>query len=39
MTVSFRLIRRYDRKAEHFQAFASIACALLTYRRLVKATN
>jgi transposase len=34
-----RLIRRYDRKAEHFQAFASLACALLTYRRLRKATN
>jgi transposase len=34
-----RLVRRYDRKAEHFQAFASLACALLAYRRLRKATN
>ena len=34
-----RLVRRYDRKPEHFQAFAILACALLTYRRLVKATN
>jgi hypothetical protein len=34
-----RLIRRDDRKAEHFHAFASLACALLTYRRLRKATN
>jgi transposase len=34
-----RLVRRYDRKAEHFQAFADLACALLTYRRLVKATK
>lgn len=30
-----RLVRRYDRKAEHFQAFADLAC----YRRLVKTTN
>jgi transposase len=34
-----RLIRRYDRKAEHFQAFANLACALLTYRRLLKTTK
>ena len=34
-----RLVRRYDRKAEHFQAFADLACALLTYRRLTKATK
>ncbi|WP_372472173.1 transposase [Jidongwangia harbinensis] len=34
-----RLIRRYDRKPEHFQAFANLASALLAYRRLRKATN
>lgn len=34
-----RLVRRYDRKAEHFQAFADLACALLAYRRLLKATK
>lgn len=34
-----RLIRRYDRKAEHFQAFADLGCALLCYRRWLKATN
>ena len=28
-----RLVRRYERKAEHFQAFADLACALLSYRR------
>lgn len=32
-----RLVRRYERKAEHFQAFADLACALLCYRRLTKA--
>lgn len=30
------LIRRYDCKAEHFQAFASPACALLAYRQSAK---
>ena len=34
-----RLIRRYDRKAEHFQAFADLACALLAYNRLTKLTK
>lgn len=34
-----RLVRRYERKAEHFQAFADLACALLSYRRLAKVTN
>ena len=34
-----RLARRYERKAEHFQAFADLGCALLTYRRLIKVTN
>ena len=34
-----RLVRRYDRKAEHFQAFADLAAALLSYRRLAKATK
>lgn len=31
-----RLVRRYDRYAEHFQGFVSIACALICYRRLMK---
>jgi len=31
-----RLHRRYERKAEHFLAFASIACTLICYRRLTK---
>lgn len=34
-----RLVRRYDRKAEHFQGFADLACALISYRRLSKLTN
>ena len=34
-----RLVRRYDRKADHFQAFADLAAALLSYHRLVKATK
>lgn len=29
-----RLHRRYERKAEHFLAFAGIAAALIWYRRL-----
>lgn len=29
-----RLHRRYERKAEHFLAFAGIAAALIHYRRL-----
>ncbi|MER6688803.1 IS5 family transposase [Streptomyces minutiscleroticus] len=29
-----RLHRRYERKAEHFLAFTSIACTLIYYRRL-----
>ena len=32
-----RLHRRYERKAEHFLAFAGIAAALICYRRLAKA--
>lgn len=31
-----RLHRRYERKAEHFLAFTSLACTLLCYRRLTK---
>jgi hypothetical protein len=31
-----RLVRRYDRKAEHFQALADIACCLIAHRRLTK---
>ena len=34
-----RLVRRYERNAEHFQAFADLACALLVYRRWIKATK
>ncbi|MGS2620114.1 IS5 family transposase [Micromonospora sp. LZ34] len=34
-----RLVRRYDRTAEHFLAFADIGCLLICYRRLAKATN
>ncbi|GIJ52258.1 hypothetical protein Val02_91440 [Virgisporangium aliadipatigenens] len=35
-----RLVRRYDRKAEHFQAFADLVCLLLLcYRRWTKATT
>ncbi|MFC9948960.1 IS5 family transposase [Streptomyces pratensis] len=30
-----RLHRRYERKADHFLAFTSIACTLICYRRLV----
>lgn len=28
--------RRYERKADHFLAFAGIACTLICYRRLTK---
>lgn len=31
-----RLHRRYERKAEHFLVFTSIACTLICYRRLAK---
>ncbi|WP_345702197.1 transposase, partial [Streptomyces avermitilis] len=31
-----RLHRRYERKAEHFLAFADIAAALICHRRLTK---
>ena len=31
-----RLHRRYERKADHFLAFTSIACTLICYRRLTK---
>ena len=34
-----RLVRRYERKAEHFQAFADLGCVLLCYRRWSKVTN
>ena len=34
-----RLVRRYERKAEHFQAFADLGCILICYRRLAKVTN
>ena len=31
-----RLHRRYERKADHFLAFTSIACTLICYRRLTR---
>ncbi|MFE3373920.1 IS5 family transposase [Streptomyces sp. NPDC059173] len=31
-----RLHRRYERKADHFLAFTSIACTLISYHRLTK---
>jgi Transposase DDE domain len=34
-----RLVRRYERKAEHFQAFTDLGCLLIYYRRWVKATK
>ncbi|WP_373294861.1 IS5 family transposase [Dactylosporangium sucinum] len=34
-----RLARRYERKAEHFQAFADLAAILICHRRLAKITN
>lgn len=34
-----RLVRRYDRKAEHFQAFTDLGCVLLCYHRWTKATT
>jgi hypothetical protein len=34
-----RPVRRYDRKAEHFRAFADLAAILICHRRLTKVTN
>ncbi len=34
-----RLHRRYERKAEHFLAFAGIAATLIRYRRLARPTG
>ena len=34
-----RLVRRYERKAEHFQAFADLGCLLICYRRWARLTN
>ena len=34
-----RLHRRYERKADHFLAFTSIACTLICYRRLCGACS
>jgi transposase len=34
-----RLVRRYDRKADHFAAFTTLAAALICHRKLIKATN
>ncbi len=33
---SRRLHRRYERKADHFAAFATIAATLICHRRLAK---
>lgn len=34
-----RLARRYERRSEHFQAFADLAAILVCYHRLGKVTN
>jgi len=34
-----RRLVRYERKAEHFQAFADLGCILICHRQLAKATN
>jgi transposase len=34
-----RLVHRYERKAEHFQAFADLGCLLICYRRWAKVTK
>jgi transposase len=34
-----RPARRYERKAEHFHAFVTIACALICHSRLTKITT
>ena len=34
-----RLVRRYDRLAEHFQGFVTIACTLICYRHLTNITK
>lgn len=39
LTRNRRLVRRYDRHADHFQAFADLGCALISYRRWAKTTN
>lgn len=39
MTNNRRLARRYERKADHFQAFATLAGLLICYRRWAKTTN
>ncbi|GHJ47433.1 IS5 family transposase [Catellatospora sp. TT07R-123] len=31
-----RLVRRYERRAEHFLAFADIACTMISYKSLIK---
>ncbi|MBE1489664.1 hypothetical protein H4W31_005302 [Plantactinospora soyae] len=31
-----RLVRRYDRKGDHYEAFATIGSTLICYRRLTK---
>ncbi len=39
LTRNRRLVRRYDRKPEHFQGFVDIACALVSHHRLQKITK
>ena len=34
-----RLVHRYEREVEHFQAFADLGCILICHRRLAKVTN
>ncbi|WP_207922709.1 transposase [Micromonospora sp. KC606] len=34
-----RIVRRYERYADHFDAFAVIAATLVCWRRLTKLTN
>ena len=34
-----RLVRRYEHKAEHFQAFADLGCILICYRSWSKVTK
>jgi DNA-binding SARP family transcriptional activator len=36
---SRRLVRRYDRLAEHFLGFATLACRVICYRRLTNTTK
>lgn len=39
LTNNRRLSHRYERKAEHFQAFADLAAIFICHQRLAKVTN